>query len=89
MPVILAPANTMPRIDRVWVYLSVDSDGNEGMCATWLPNGMPLPLIAADQERLISLTPIAEDLAKATGMKIVLVEFTGRVELRTIAGRAD
>lgn len=90
MTVVLTPPNTMPRIGAIWAYLSRDSHGNEGLCAAPIgPGGMTVPMIAADQARLESLTPIAEQLAAMTGVTIVLVEFTTRTELREIKGRAD
>ncbi|MCC6172098.1 MAG: hypothetical protein IT481_08720 [Gammaproteobacteria bacterium] len=86
---VVAPPNTLRRIHRMFAYLSKDAAGNEGVCAGPM-GGLPLvPLIAADEERLASLTPIAEQIAAATGMTIVLVEFTGRIEHRTITGRSD
>lgn len=84
---VLTPPNVMPRINSLWVYLSRDKDGNEGLCAAPVgPGGMILPLIAADPERLKLITPLAEQLAKFTGMTIVLVEFTTRADLREITG---
>jgi hypothetical protein len=90
MTVVLTPPNTMPRINSVFAYLSVDKDGSEGVCAAPIgPGGTLVPLIAADQERLKSITPWAEKIAEVTGMTIVLVEFTTRVEHREITGRSD
>jgi hypothetical protein len=87
--VLLVPPNTMPRIDRIWAYLSRDVDGNEGVCAAPIgPAGMCVPMIAADEKRLVSLTPIAELLARSSGLTIVLVEFSERSELREIRGRS-
>lgn len=86
---LIVSPNTMPRIDKIWAYLSRDAHGNEGVCAAPMM-GLPcVPLIAADPERLKSITPIAEELARLTGMTIVLVEFGTRTELREIKGRAD
>jgi hypothetical protein len=84
------PGNTMPRIGSVFAYLSKDKDGNEGVCAGPLgPGGMLVPLIAADPARLKAITPLAEKIAKATGMTIVLVEFTTRIDHREIKGNGD
>lgn len=83
--VVIAPANHLPRIESLWAYVSRDAAGNEGLCAASSPAGFLMPLIAADQARLASLTPIAEKLAGPVHV-IVLVEFTGRVDLRTITG---
>ena len=88
---LLSPKNTMPRIDKMWAFLSVDpDDGNEGVCAATLsPLLGPVPLIAADEARLKSLTPIAEEIARLSGKEIVLVEFSTRTELRRLGGGGD
>lgn len=76
------PKNTMPRIESIYAYLSVDpDDGNEGVVAAPLGNLGCVPLIAADKARLAQLQPIAEGLAKMTRMKIRLVKFTKREEI--------
>ena len=82
--VIVIPPNTMPRINKIWAFLSVDDDGNEGVIAAPIPGFASVPLIAADEARLASLTPLAETLAKLTGRKIVLVEFATRTDVREI-----
>ena len=88
--VLIAPPNTMPRIDHVWVYLSRDVNGNEGLCATVdLVRGALMPLIAADEERLKQLTPIAETLAAESGMTITLAKFTRRSDIREIRGKSS
>lgn len=87
--IVLDPPNTL-RIDRIWMYVSRDEHGNEGVCAGPLMGpGSFVPLIAADQARLAQLTPMAEVIATMTGKQVVLIEFTARTELRTITGRAD
>ena len=88
MKVVINPLMAMPHIGSIWAYLSKDADGNEGLCAALTSMG-PMPLIAADKERLAALTPMAEELAKATGVSIVLVEFTTRTELREIKGKSS
>lgn len=88
-PVLLhAPRNEIPRIDRVWMYLSVD-DGGEGICGACYPDVGWAPLIAADERRLADLTKRAEEIAALTGTEIVLVEFTGWCELRRIHGKSS
>lgn len=84
---VFAPPNVLPRIEAVYAYLSVDAAGNEGVCAGPIgPGGMLLPLIAADEARLESITPFAAQLARFTGMTIRLVKFTAREDLRDITG---
>jgi hypothetical protein len=83
------PPNTIQSIDRIWAYLSRD-EGGEGVLAAPLIQGIgPVPLIAADEARLESLTSWAEAIAAASGKEVVLVEFTCRRELRTIRGKTD
>lgn len=76
--------NTMPRIDKIWAFLSVDKDGNEGVCAAPMQGLGCVPLIASDQARVESLMPLAQMLARMSGMTIKLVEFSVRTELTEI-----
>lgn len=78
------PKNTMPRIEHIWAFLSVDKeDGNEGVCAVNTNIGM-MPLIVADEVRLEQVRPIAKDLANRTGMVIRLAKFSVREDLETV-----
>jgi hypothetical protein len=71
----------MPLIRHIWAFVSVDPvDGNEGVCAAPL-SGVTLPMIAADEDRLEILIPMAEYIVKQTGIKIKLVKFTTREEV--------
>jgi hypothetical protein len=81
------PPNTMKRINSIYAFLSVDPyEGNESACwASVGPLGTLYPLIAADQARLKSFEPIAEEMAKLLYPGAIrLVEFTGRRDLREI-----
>jgi hypothetical protein len=79
----------MPRITRMWAYLSVDpKTGDEGVCAMTLPNGVVMPLIAADLKRLAGLESTAEQLARDSGMRIQLVEFTERRDLHFVGEKS-
>jgi hypothetical protein len=75
------PGNHLLRIDALWAFVSTDADGNEGLCAAPL-QGMTMPMIAADEKRLASLIPMAEQLATISGMTIRLVKLSTREELR-------
>lgn len=80
-----SPPNVIPRIDSLYAYLSVDEDGNEGLCA-FTTNGMTIPLIASDEVRLKEIGKIAEYLAANNDKRIKLVQFTMRTELREVTG---
>lgn len=78
-----APKNHLLRIDNIWAFVSVDADGNEGVCAAPLwRGGDPIPMIAADEARLANLIPLAEAMTKMAGMTIRLIRLHNREEVR-------
>ena len=83
--VFIQPPNTLLRIDALYAFVSVDKEGNEGLCAAPMPgsNTFTMPMIAADEARLSSLIPYAMALAERSGMTIKLIKLERRVELRT------
>lgn len=79
--------NRLPRIDSVWMAVSVDdSDGSEGICAI-LHNGMWMPLVAADEARLTSITEEAERIAATQGRLVRVIKLHSREEVKVIDGR--
>lgn len=85
-PLLIQPKNTLPRIDAIWAFVSVDPrDGNEGVLgAPLMGPGSLVPLIAADEVRLRELEPIAKAMAKRGGIKVRLVRFHQREVVREI-----
>ncbi len=78
------PKNSMPRIESIYAFLSVDKEeGNEGVVGAAFRGGSPMPLLAADERRLADLMPVAERIAEQTGTQIKLVRFTAREEIAT------
>ena len=72
------------KIDAMWAFVSVDQDGNEGVCA--FQSGMgPMPMVAADGARVDSLRPIARSLTRS-GLTIKLVKFSKREDLELFKG---
>jgi hypothetical protein len=84
---VYSPKNTMPRIDAIWAFLSVDpEDGNEGVLSgPLLGPGTQVPLIAADEARLQSLWPLARAIARASGRRCQLVKFHTREVIAQVA----
>lgn len=76
------PGNKL-RINEIFAFVSVDNNGNEGVCGFSTPEGM-MPLIAADPERVESLRVIAKQLAGMTDKKIQLIKFTVREDMEVI-----
>lgn len=70
------------RIDEVFVFAVVDKNDQEGIPAIDTPMG-PMPLIAADKDRLAYLRPIAKDLARKSDLKIKLLRFSTREEVES------
>lgn len=63
-------------IERLWAYVAVHDDGDEGVVA--IGN---LPAVAADHARVEALRPHMTGLAKALGKEIKLVRFDRRVDV--------
>ena len=64
------------KITELFAWVCTEADGGEGIPAASL-GGMPFPLIGADQERIQSLRPYAEDAAYRLGLPVKLMRFTG------------
>lgn len=78
--------NTLLRIDSVWMAVSVDDDGSEGICAI-LHNGAWTPLLAADEARLAAIIREAEIIAATQGRLIRIIKLHSREEVKAIDGR--
>lgn len=78
------PRGTMPKIQALWAWVGIDPvDENEGILAIPFEDTM-MPLIAADDERLAQLRPLAINLVRGTGMLIRLVKFSNREEIEEV-----
>lgn len=75
---------TLQRINSITAFLASD-EGGEGIVSIPMPPiGMPMPMIAADEMRIRELLPEAEEIAQRTGIKILMVKFTNREEIRAV-----
>jgi len=71
----------MPKITELWCWVAEDaSPDDEGIPAVSV-QGVMLPLIGADEDRLRSLREIAARLAKQHGKSLRLYRFSGTREL--------
>ena len=82
MKILHAPENTQ-KITEIYAFVSVDKNGNEGVCAFSTHKAM-VPMIAADLERLEQFKPIARELAKISPHAIKLIKFHTREEIEEI-----
>lgn len=71
------------RIETLWAFISVGDDGSEGVLAA-SREGLVTPLIGADEKRVRSMRPVAEQIAGMTDKEVWLVKFTGRVDQELI-----
>lgn len=76
----------MPRIETLWAFLSVDKQGNEGLCGHVIPGLGWIGMMAADERRVDALREIAREIARESGKKIRLAKFTLREDLSVIDG---
>ena len=71
------PGNVHP-VNEIWIVLSTDEDGNEGICAISGEGGMVLPLVAGDKDRVETMCEAAEKLAPYYDGVIKLVRFDNK-----------
>jgi hypothetical protein len=72
------------RIDSVWAFTQIDTDGTEGIIAMTIPGLGFTPLLGADLARIASLRPYAQKIATATGRPVVLSHYSVRTDQETI-----
>ena len=68
--IILPGDNRGLRVDQVWIFISSDATGEGMVSAPYIKGMATVPLIAADEERMKSLRPIAKAIAKSLGVTI-------------------
>ena len=79
----LDPGNYLGRIEHLWAFLSVD-EGGEGVCAAPMDGLGAVPLIAADEARLKSIRPMAQQIAKLFGKPVRLAKFGSREDVEIV-----
>jgi hypothetical protein len=71
------------KIEKLYCFISNDGT-DEGIVGFMTPEGMMMPMVGADMERVYSLMPIAQKIANATSKNITLCEFDNRSEVKVI-----
>jgi len=82
----LNPQENTFKIKEIWAFLSVDN-GGEGIIGALNDKGYFVPFVAADKQRLLTLMPEAQKIAKNINKKVKLVKFTTREDIEEIDGR--
>jgi hypothetical protein len=79
------PKNTLPSIECLYAFVSVDAeDGNEGLVGAPYGGMQVMPMIAADEKRLEQLMTLAQQLATAFNIKIRLIKLSHREVIKEI-----
>jgi len=75
--------NELLKIEQVYVFVSVDKDGEGIVGQTIQMMGAPvfMPFVCADKARMESLKPLAKKIAKESGKKIKLIRLSVREEI--------
>jgi hypothetical protein len=74
----------MPRIEKLYAWVSTEPDGGEGVCAHEIVldgRRMMAALVGADRARIESHRFLAQDIARAAHRPVHLVEFSERTDL--------
>ncbi len=76
----------MPKIEEMFAYITHEpgDPDDEGLTAVRGSSGVWVPMVGADEERMMSLKLTAQGIANITRQKITLVKFSVRTELETI-----
>lgn len=80
MTVLHDPPNEAP-IPELFVFLSLDADGNEGITASILPNLGSTPLVTSKRRIAEQMKAIAAEIARMSGKPVRLVRFTAGDEI--------
>jgi hypothetical protein len=80
-PIIDDPGNET-RIDRVYVFLSVGSEGRNGIVASVLHHLGSTPLVTASPNVVEMMKPLAQEIAAKTGKPVGMFAFRRETQLR-------
>lgn len=71
-------------VEYLYVALSIDENGNEGICAQYIDEIGNLPFVFGYKETLDNYKSLIKDLSKQSGMKIRICKFKKIEILETI-----
>lgn len=74
------------RIRTIHAITAIGQDDEEGVCAFATPAG-PMPMIAANEERLTLLKTVAQEIADETGQVFKITRFSVREDIGEIRSK--
>lgn len=84
----MTTVNYLEKITELYAFVSV-AEGGEGVVGqlmNMLTGQTFMPFVCADYERMESLKPMAQEIAKPSGKKIKLIKLTNREEIESYDG---
>lgn len=72
------------KVDCIWMFLSRDEKGNEGILAMPVADGLQFPMLTGDEKLMQKLKPMARMLKQKTQKQIVLVKFSNKEDVETL-----
>lgn len=70
------------RIEEMYAFVATDpSDNTEGIMGFLGPDKIWMAMVGADMDRINSLKPFADMIAKKTGIKYKILRFSKREEI--------
>ena len=72
------------RIDSLWAFTQIDTDGTEGVIGMVFGDQGWMPLMGADLAMVAKLRPHAQNIAASTGRPVVLSHYSVRTDQETI-----
>jgi hypothetical protein len=71
-------------IDSLWIFTMKDAEGIPGLLIHMSADGVMMPMLGSDLERIQALRPIAQKIATSHNVSITLSRFTNRTDLAVI-----
>lgn len=83
-PIAAVPGKTDLPIKAIYAWVMTQPDGGEAIPAIATPDGLTMPLIGADVDRVNSFRRIAENMRRDVGYPVRLVRFGHREVLEEL-----
>ena len=74
----------MPMIEVIYAFISIDEGPEDEGIVAALMGDKWMPLVGADMDLVESLRPLAMEVSRATGKRIVLARFGDREDLEEL-----
>jgi len=81
----------MPKITEMFAFVAEEVPGDEGVMGFKNHRGEWMPMVGADMERVSSLIPMADEIAKILNLKyrILKFELVGQINPDEVRGGTD